>query len=404
MTYDVNDISYVEMLFQQFYHTGSTVNGGVTRLGYSAEEDEMHEIFRRLNEQEGNFCTADEAGNSFAALQKDDKPYVLIGSHLDSVIDGGRYDGVSGILAGMMVLHWARRDGLQLPLRVGAFRCEESSNFGRSTIGSSLIPGRAPDDTAELAGVDGRTIREVFKAKGYSLHPAPIDGISRYLELHIEQGKVLQNEGFRVGIVQTIAGPRRFNLHLIGLAEHSGATPMNLRTDALCAAAELILAVEKIGNRGAADKSVATVGVIHNQPNALNVIPGRVRLGVDLRGIRPESLDRMEKEMIQSAEEICARRGVTFFRERLGGKAPTDMDSQMQEDLLRAARRLKISAMPIVSGAGHDAMNFAGICPTGMVFIPCDRGISHNKQEFTPVESICDGAAVLYEYLKGAAK
>lgn len=404
MIYDVEDLSYAEMLFQQFYQEGSTAGGGVTRLGYSRAEDEMHRIFHALNEQEGNLWFEDAVGNSFAQAELPGKePFILIASHLDSVIEGGRYDGVSGVIAGMMILHWMRRDGLRLPVRIGAFRCEESSNFGKSTIGSGLVTHRITEGVGDLTGVDGRTINEIFEEKGYCLHPEKISGIQEYLELHIEQGKVLEESRVRVGIVQTIAGPRRFNLHLHGTAEHSGATPMDFRTDALCAAAEIILAVEKIGNREASNKSVATVGVIHNRPNALNVIPGEVQLGVDLRGICTDSLDRMEQEMTETAKEICTRRNIAFFRERTGNTEPSHMDPKLQQELLQAARKLRISAMPIVSGAGHDAMNFAGLCRTAMVFIPCSRGISHNKQEFTSIESICDGALVIYEYLKGKA-
>lgn len=244
-------------------------------------------------------------GNTYAS-NANGKEYYLIGSHLDSVIEGGRYDGVAGIIAGLMVMRWAREDGVNIPLRVGAFRCEESSNFGCCTIGSGLITKEIyKQDVGSLVSKAGKSLEQIFRERSLNLHPSRINGVKQYLELHIEQGKVLEEAGTPVGIVQTIAGPRRFKLYLRGMAEHSGATPMGMRCDAMCAASEIILELERIGNREAVYQSVATVGVVNNHPNALNVIPGEVELGVDIRGIEVSSLDRIEREMRESARRIC---------------------------------------------------------------------------------------------------
>ena len=290
MQHSIEDIEYAEYLFDRFYGIGSSDNGGVTRLGYTEVEDEMHDTLRALGDEKGYGNYEDEVGNTYL-YDKDcdmDDPYYLIGSHLDSVIEGGRYDGVAGVITGLMILNWAKRDHLGLPIRVGAMRCEESSNFGRSTIGSGLITKEVyKHDIGDAVNKRGETLREVFARKGYNLQPQRIQGIKEYIELHIEQGKVLEEYGDKVGIVQTIAGPRRFNIHIHGNAEHSGATPMGMRTDALCAAAEIILEIEEIGKSESMYQSVATVGVITNHPNALNVIPGEVELGVDMRGHRP---------------------------------------------------------------------------------------------------------------------
>lgn len=401
--HSVEDIAYAEYLFDKFYAVGSTGTGGVTRLGYTEVEDEMHEVFRQIGEENGYTYLTDEVGNSYVC-NSDEQGYYLIASHLDSVIEGGRYDGVAGVIAGLMVLYWIKKNGLTIPVRVGAFRCEESSNFGKCTIGSGLITNETyKHDVGESVSKAGKTLAEIFKERGYSLQPKRIRGVRQYLELHIEQGKVLEEYGEKLGIVSTIAGPRRFMLHIIGQAEHSGATPMDMRNDALCGAAEIITEIESIGREEKMWKSVATVGVIQNEPNALNVIPGEVTLGVDMRGVDTDSLDRMENRMKSSAKKICEKRGLTFYKEKISEIPPIDMSRDMQEGLSAVAKKLKIPHRIMMSGAGHDAMSFANICDTALLFIPCDKGVSHNKKEFATIESICDGAIVIYEYLKGEA-
>ena len=404
MNHSFEDISYAEHLFDQFYDIGSCPWGGVTRLGYTEVEDQMHDLFVKLGAQEGFTHFSDEVGNTYVCNSDRARGYHLIGSHLDSVIEGGRYDGVAGILAGLMVMKWIKEDGLNIPVRVGAFRCEESSNFGRATIGSGLITREATKhDIADVSGKDGRRLADIFEERGYNFAPSRIDGMLDYLEVHIEQGKVLEEFGEDVGIVQTIAGPRRFSIHILGTAEHSGATPMGMRTDALCAAAEIILEVEQIARDESIYQSVATVGVIRNTPNAMNVVPGEVEMGLDIRGVDISSLDRIESRVRTACKRICGKRKVTYYRQKTSDIPPINMDGELQKKLLDAARKLKISARSMISGAGHDAMSFAPICPTAMVFIPCDRGISHNKNEFTTIDSICDGARVIYEYLKREA-
>ena len=399
----IEDVQYCEKLFDSFYDVGCTETGGVTRLGYSAQEDQMHEVFVGLAKELNCKILKDEVGNTYAS-NANGKEYYLIGSHLDSVIEGGRYDGVAGIIAGLMVMRWAREDGVNIPLRVGAFRCEESSNFGCCTIGSGLITKEIyKQDVGSLVSKAGKSLEQIFRERSLNLHPSRINGVKQYLELHIEQGKVLEEAGTPVGIVQTIAGPRRFKLYLRGMAEHSGATPMGMRCDAMCAASEIILELERIGNREAVYQSVATVGVVNNHPNALNVIPGEVELGVDIRGIEVSSLDRIEREMRESARRICKKRGIEYLEVKTSEIPPIDMSEDVQNGLEMAARRLGVNCRRMVSGAGHDAMSFAGICNTGMVFIPCVKGVSHNRMEFASITDICEGARVMYEYLKEEA-
>lgn len=407
MIHTVEDIEYAEYLFERFYSIGAGENGGVTRLGYTKAEDEMFQTLVELGREKGCGSYVDEVGNTYIYYEdcEHDGEYYLIGSHLDSVIDGGRYDGVSGIITGLLILSWVKRDGSKIPVRVGAMRCEESSNFGRSTIGSGLITNEVyKHDIGEAVNREGVTLKEIFREKGYQLKPQRIRGVKEYMELHIEQGKVLEEYGDKIGIVTTIAGPRRFTIHIHGNAEHSGATPMGMRSDALCGAAEIILEIEEIGKSESMYQSVATVGIIENNPNALNVIPGEVTLGVDMRGIDVSSMDRMENRLKLICKKICEKRRLQYFREKMSDIPPIPMSLELQQKLLLAAKNLRIPHRSMISGAGHDAMSFAGICDTAMVFIPCTKGISHNKKEFATIESICDGAKVIYEHLKEEMK
>ena len=217
------DLPYLQRLFDAFYEVGALPGGGVTRLGYTELEDEMHRRFADLAKELGCTVETDLVGNSYAYYEPAEE-HILIGSHLDSVIQGGRYDGVAGVMAGLLLLKRARENRLSLHLKVAAFRCEESSNFGCCTMGSGLVTHQLredPDHLARLTAKNGETLGDVFARRGLSLTPPLITGVKEYLELHIEQGKVLEETGTRVGVVSTIAGPRRWKLRLTGLAEHS---------------------------------------------------------------------------------------------------------------------------------------------------------------------------------------
>ncbi|MCI8651869.1 MAG: M20 family metallo-hydrolase [Oscillospiraceae bacterium] len=398
------DLRCCQRFFDAFAPVGALEDGGVTRLGYTAAEDEMHRRFASLARELGCRVETDEVGNTFAQMGEE-KEYILIGSHLDSVVDGGRYDGVAGVIAGLMILRWAKEEGLALPVKAAAFRCEESSNFGHGVVGSGLVTGDVEErELADLTGQDGERLGDIFAHRGLSLTPRQISGVKEYLELHIEQGRVLESSHTGLGIVTTIAGNRRHRLRLTGMADHSGATPMDLRQDALCAGAEIILAVERMGREEARFQSVATVGVVENRPNVMNVIPGQVELGVDLRGRDPESLDRMETALTDLVREICERRGIRYEQRSLGRVPPVEMSRRIRKGLESAAQTLGLRCREMPSGAGHDAMHFARHWDTGMVFIPCQGGISHNRAEKASLEDLLDGARVIFEYLKGAGR
>lgn len=394
------DVRFVTAALERFASIGALSGGGVTRLGFSPEEDAMHAAFAALAEEAGFACRCDSVGNSFAGGEEPG-PYTLIGSHLDSVVEGGCFDGVAGVIAGLLVMRRLRQEGLRLPVRTAAFRCEESSRFGCATVGSGLIThALRPRDVENLTDRQGVRFADVMAQRKIPARVAKIRGVRQYLELHIEQGKILEETGVQVGIVRAIAAPRRFTLCLTGLAEHSGATPMGLRRDALCAAAEIVLGVEAVGRRESVHHSTATVGILHNTPNVLNVIPGAVSLGVDLRGVDGDSLERMEAAVTELCAAVCGARGIRQEKQPLSAAAPVTMDAALGRALLAAAARCGISAVEMISGAGHDAADFAPLCPSAVVFIPCRDGVSHNRLEHTTPEAICTGAMVMLQYLR----
>lgn len=388
-------------MFSRFAPIGALPGGGVTRLAYTEQEDAMHGVFRAAAREMGFRVWADCAGNSYAAnFPENTDGYTLIGSHLDSVIEGGEYDGVAGVLAGLAVLRALRERKIPLPVAAAAFRCEESSNFRLCTVGSGLVTGTLEEDALRAAvGRDGVPLLERLRGHGYEEDAARLKGCARYLELHIEQGRVLQERGYEIGVVSAIAAPHRYVLILRGMAEHSGATPMALRRDSLCAAAEIILAVERAGRDEAAHDSVATVGAVENRPNVMNAVPGTTTLQIDLRGVREDSIERMEQAVKRGVETVCARRGIDWELSAADIKRPVSLDAGLQKALCAAAEAEGLSHTILPSGAGHDAMSFAGICPTGMVFIPCRDGISHNIREHTELSQIENGVRVLLRLL-----
>lgn len=396
---------FIDEAFARFYDIGALAAGGVTRLGYSAEEDAMHGVLRGLAEEAGFAVETDEVGNLFVRNFAGEGPYTLLMSHLDSVVSGGRYDGVAGVVAGVAVMRRLREMGASVPVKTVAFRAEESAAFVRKfSIGSSLVTGVLPaSEAAQLVSSHGGPLPDIFAARGYRLDPPIITGMQRCIELHIEQGRVLWDSGEHIGIVTAIAAPRRYQISILGRADHSGATPMSLRCDALAGAAEMVLAIEAVGRAEAACGSVTTVGRIQNVPNAMNTVPGETKLSVDTRSVSRDSLDRMEAAIRAAARDIAACRGLTAEVECVDSGTPVALSLPLAAALDDAATRLGIPHRRMVSGAGHDCMHFAPLCDTALVFVPCWEGISHNPLERAEHGPIAEGVALIASYLAGEA-
>ena len=336
-----------------------------------------------------------------------DLPVVMVGSHTDSVPNGGNYDGVAGVLSAIEVVRSIIDDGFEHEHTIAAvdFMCEESSRFGAATLGSKAMRGKLTlNDLHRLVDKQGISLYDSLKDR--KLYPDAIESmaynrpVKAFIEMHIEQGKVLEHEQKQIGIVSGIAAPERFYVTICGNADHSGATPMNLRHDALCGASKIILGIEEVTSMQEEPPVVGTVGIAEVVPGAMNVIPGSVKLGVDIRSISKVARDSVVFLIKELIDVIAEKRGLSYTIEHISKESPVSMHSSMIEEIKRAAKSLNIEYITMPSGAGHDAMHWTDVAPTGMIFIPCRDGISHNPAEFAAMDDIVAGAEVLENVIK----
>ena len=382
---------------------------GIDRLAFTdADWEGRQYIIDRMTDA-GLSVEIDDFGNviGYKIGKKPDLPVVMVGSHTDSVPNGGNYDGVVGVLSAIEVIRSMTDDGYEHDhtIAVVSFMCEESGRFGNATLGSKAMRGELTlQDLHRLVDKQGISLYEALK--GRNLNPDGIETmvykrpVKSFTEIHIEQGKVLEHEQKTIGIVTGIAAPERFYVTIRGNADHSGATPMNLRHDALCGASKIILGIEEIASMQEEPPVVGTVGVVEVMPGAMNVIPGAVKLGVDIRSISKvarNSVVTLVKEFIDITAE---KRGLSYTIETIAQDHPVEMHPAMIREIEEAVKSVDVEYMIMPSGAGHDAMHWAEAVPTGMIFIPCRDGISHNPAEFAEMDDIVTGAAVLDKMLR----
>ncbi len=377
---------------------------GISRLALTHLDLQAREVVAQELLSLGMSLSLDGAGNLWAhRAGREDLPGVLMGSHLDSVPEGGAYDGVLGVcFAAAIARDIAESLGShRRPLSVVIFAAEESSRFGVSCVGSKAITGRlSVMDMISYRDNQGISLLTALRRVGgrpemihrNCLMPASYQA---FFELHIEQGPLLDRSGDDVGIVEAVAAPVRFSLSLAGEAAHSGACPMGMRRDALAAAAEVILAVEEAGRREASFHTVATVGVCRCFPGAMNVVPGRVELKVDIRGICEDSMARAAQDVQKGIAQICGARGIDFEISSFSAEKPVILDGLLAARLERICRDRGIGYRRMASGAGHDVMNVATLIPSALIFVPCRDGISHNPQEAIQWERVRAGYDVM---------
>ena len=385
------DAKRFERKFNAISEFGALKGGGLTRLAFSKEDLEAREFLINLIEKNGFKLKIDNVGNIYAIYDEGcelgAKP-VCVGSHIDSVPNGGFYDGTLGVMAGLEALSSIKEAGIKLkrPLWLINFSCEESSRFKTATIGSKIISGKLGEQRLhELKDEDGISLFEAMSAAGFK--PQNLDeailkenSLHAYLELHIEQGPVLERSAISVGVVSGIAAPIRFEITIYGKADHSGATPMNMRSDALLAASHIIIAASKFAKNK--KTAVATVGYAHAKPGVLNVVPGEARLGVDLRDIDKASLEELNLELRNFVGELSRELKFSYEIRELSSDEPVKLSEHAINLLEDEAKKLGIKTLTLPSGAGHDAMNLTKIASSvGMLFIPCVDGISHNTKE-----------------------
>ena len=381
---------------------------GVTRLAYSPLDREAQNWLLEQVKDLGLSIREDAVGNVFLRRDGEDStlPAVAAGSHLDTVIHGGAYDGMCGVVGALEALYMLRDAKLMRSIEVLIFRAEESSRFGFATMGSKLLTGAATVAKLSTGGKKGDiSFEEALRQWGCDPARAA-DAIiapgsyASFSELHIEQGKVLEEKGIKIGIVRNIAAPTRFKIHIQGMADHSGATPMGMRRDALVAAAKLILAVNEAAEDEKAHGTVGTVGVVEVEPGSINVVPGAVTLWVDVRGVEPGSIRRTLEDIQAEAENVAVTDRVGVRIEMLTADSPVPLSETLAEQTEGVCRELGYSFLHMNSGAGHDAMHMAKITPTTMIFIPCRAGISHNPAEYADIDDICHGITVLANVLQ----
>jgi len=394
-----------ERLWRELMETaaiGTTPKGGICRLTLTDLDRQARDWFKQRVETLGCTVTVDDMGAMFARRPglRADIPPIVMGSHLDTQPTGGKFDGVLGVLAAVEALCTLVEAGYETyaPIEVVNWTNEEGSRFAPALIASGVFAGVFDPDWARAQkDRTGIAFGEALEAIGYrgrercGAHP-----LSAFFELHIEQGPVLEAEGKEIGIVTDVQGVRWFDVAIRGTEAHTGATPMNLRKNALLGAARLIDRVEVIA-RSHAPLAVGTVGMVEVFPNSRNVVPGEVRFSVDLR--HPESvvLDAMEQSFRQALCDICEPLGLEATLNKIWDNPPVHFDAGCIVAVRQAATASGFTTRDITSGAAHDAAYIARVAPTAMIFVPCRGGISHNEAEFTSQEQCAAGAQVLLQ-------
>lgn len=376
----------------------------VTRVVYTEADMRARAFLKSLCQDAGLVIREDSLGNLFARWEgaEPNLPAVGTGSHIDAIPHSGRYDGTVGVLGGLEALRALHAGGYRprRSLELVLFTSEEPTRFGLGCLGSRALSGASrPEALSALRDGDALSLNQIREAAGFAGELAsvklPAGYYSAFLELHIEQGPLLERAGIPIGIVTAIAAPAALRVELEGTGGHAGAVLMPERHDALCAAAELILAVEQAAlTTGSAD-TVATTGTCQVHPGAVNGIPSKVVLQIDIRDIALGPRDRVVQKIGEVGEQIATERGIKLRMETLNADLPATMAPTIVEAASAACSQLGLASQRMVSRAYHDSLYMARICPTGMIFIPCRDGVSHRPDEYASPEAIAAGVQVL---------
>lgn len=370
--------------------------GQLTRVYLSPEHLRANQLVAEWMQAVGMNTWTDSVGNICGRYEglNPGAPALLLGSHLDSVRNAGRYDGPLGVLTAIETVAYLHQNAIRLPMAVEVvgFADEEGTRFGITLLGSRGLTGTWPEGWLERTDAQGVSVASAMREIGLdpqnilAARRAPQD-FCAYLELHIEQGPCLQSADLPLGVVTAINGARRLNCRFIGYAGHAGTVPMGQRQDALTAAAEWTLAIEAITSAKGGDL-VATVGHIEALPGAVNVIPGQVNLSLDVRGPQDAPLNALLAELLAKAKEIAARRGLSFDAEQFYSIDATACDAELQQRFGHSVANLQGQSLFLPSGAGHDAIAIAESWPVAMLFVRCKDGVSHHPDESVTVEDV----------------
>ena len=396
--------------FNELTQIGATGDGGVNRPTFSEAHLAARKWFREQIENAGLKFRTDGAGNHSAVLALSggtrqgnavEAPTLLLGSHLDSVPNGGRFDGALGVMAAFEVLRTIKEAGLNLTVNLEAidFTDEEGALVG--LLGSAALAGRLQRDILQNPRGGREALVEGMQRAGYSDESMmsaarPKGSLAGYLELHIEQGKRLERAGINVGIVSAIVGIWSYRLSFIGRADHAGTTTMEDRLDASLGASEFTLAARDIVIHDFRD-CVANIGNMEFSPGAFNIVPARVDVSLEFRSSDEDKFKRMDSILLAHAQEAANRFGLGLNVEALGVHLPSLMDHRVQNTFAGVCDDLGLTHMPLPSGAGHDGQSFDSLCPVGMIFVPSQDGASHSAREYTEWQDCVNGANVLLQ-------
>ena len=392
---------------EELYECGKMPDGTHSRVAYTPQERRGRQLFSEYFRQLGITVFEDAAGNLIARLEGNDQqaPAIVIGSHLDTVLDGGRYDGVYGCVGGLEIVQLLTEQKRKLnhPLEIIVFADEEGIRFGNGMFGSSAF---CKASLSELDGQErdiyGMTREEVLKTCGVDLKEAAKaarkkESVLCTLELHVEQGGNLDRRGVPIGVVTSIAGVRRYAVSLTGEANHSGSTKKEDRHDALVAAAKVIGGLPDLVRKLGEEFSVGTVGKITALPGAVNVIPGRCEFLLEFRDSDEAVMERLAVEFQRRLQTVCDGGGLRMKMEHLSSHVPGKMNRQIQEEIAKASERQGLPYLRMPSGAFHDSLWLTQRFPSGMIFVPSVDGISHSPREYTKQEDLENGVNVLLE-------
>jgi len=398
-------IKRIENDLQNLRQFGKTEQNGVTRLPFTAEDKAARDYLTQAMQAAGMQVHVDGASNVVGHLEgaKPELPILMIGSHYDTVINGGAYDGILGVVCALEAVRALQECGIkpQRSVDIIAFNDEEGTRFHRGFSGSLAMIGQLTEaDLNNDKDRNGISQAELMLQHGFDPHQITsakrqAEELFAYLELHIEQGPVLAQLGLDIGVVTAIVGTTRYFVEITGQADHAGTTPMTMRKDALAAAAAVIAKVPAYA--GLADPNgVATVGFMKVEPCAVNVVPAKVTFSLDIRSQKAEAVPVVAARILQDVKQVCGDE-LSYQVTMAMSEEPVAMDAGLQDVIEQAAKENGYTARRMVSGAGHDAQIVARICPVAMIFVPSQGGRSHCAVEYTSPEAIAKGAQVLLD-------
>lgn len=388
----------------------STPEFGTTRVLFTDEEVAGRQFIKKIMSDNGLEITEDSIGNIFATLKGSDSslPPVWTGSHIDTVLNAGMFDGMAGVVGGIEALRLIKESGIPHRRDISAvvYTSEEPTRFGLSCLGSRALSGKLSlDDTKSLIDKDGKSLYEVLNSLGYDLSrfgdiPKKSGDVFAAVELHIEQGPKLEQHGNKIGIVKTICAPTNYEVSVYGVQSHAGGTSMDDRHDAYCAACEIALTLEKLARENTnSDYTTATVGRVNVIPNAMNVIPGQVDFTVDIRDTDYQSKNILFDTLAKGFADIEQKRGVKIEYKKLNEDMPIKCDPAFTEIIEGYCKNNSVPYEYLISGAYHDSMMVGLFAPVAMIFVPSKNGISHSPEEWTDFEDLATGVELLAEAL-----